>query len=75
MLLLLVQVWPDRYPTLPRTFRTVWANEGFRAFYASYPVTVAMNVPFMAVYFAAYESFKVSTLTCQIFFFIFFPFF
>lgn len=39
--------------------RTVFAQEGLRAFYASYPTTVAMNVPFQAVHFAAYESFKI----------------
>merc|ERR1719273_174694 len=33
-------------------------KEGFRSLYASYPVTIMMNVPFMAVHFATYESLK-----------------
>jgi solute carrier family 25 iron transporter 28/37 len=37
-----------------KTFR----NEGVRAFYRSYPTTLAMNVPFTAIHFAAYESAK-----------------
>jgi len=39
--------------------RQINKQEGPRAFYASYPTTVVMNVPFMAVYFASYESFKI----------------
>lgn len=33
-------------------------NEGVRAFYRSYPTTLAMNVPFTAIHFSAYESAK-----------------
>ncbi len=33
-------------------------EEGFRALYASYPTTVLMNVPNMAVHVATYESLK-----------------
>ncbi|KAF2481995.1 mitochondrial carrier domain-containing protein [Neohortaea acidophila] len=35
---------------------TVWRNEGLRAFYISYPTTLAMTVPFTALQFTAYES-------------------
>jgi len=33
-------------------------NEGVRAFYRSYPTTLAMNIPFTAIHFSAYESAK-----------------
>ncbi|XP_072995958.1 uncharacterized protein [Typha latifolia] len=33
-------------------------EEGFRAFYKSYPTTVLMNAPFTAVHFATYEAVK-----------------
>jgi solute carrier family 25 (mitochondrial iron transporter), member 28/37 len=33
-------------------------NEGARAFYRSYPTTLAMNVPFTAIHFSTYEAAK-----------------
>ena len=33
-------------------------NEGVRAFYRSYPTTLAMNVPFTAIHFSTYEGAK-----------------
>ena len=33
-------------------------NEGIRAFYRSYPTTLAMNVPFTAIHFSVYEGAK-----------------
>ena len=36
----------------------VYAKHGLRAFYASYPTTLVMNVPHFAVYFGCYEAFK-----------------
>lgn len=36
--------------------RTVFRNEGLRAFYISYPTTLTMTVPFTAAQFMAYES-------------------
>jgi solute carrier family 25 iron transporter 28/37 len=54
-----LQVQNSRYAGVMHCIRTVFATEGLRAFYASYPTTVAMNVPYQAVHFAAYESFKV----------------
>jgi len=39
-------------------FKTVVKNEGFRALYASYTTTLIMNVPYVAIYFASYESLR-----------------
>ncbi|KAI9894210.1 MAG: Fe(2+) transporter [Vezdaea aestivalis] len=36
--------------------RTVYHTEGIKAFYLSYPTTLAMTVPFTALQFTAYES-------------------
>ncbi|KDQ61550.1 hypothetical protein JAAARDRAFT_31003 [Jaapia argillacea MUCL 33604] len=38
--------------------RVVYRNEGFSAFYVSYPTTLMMSVPFTAVQFTAYEQLK-----------------
>ncbi|GLT26798.1 hypothetical protein SLA2020_018400 [Shorea laevis] len=38
--------------------KTVFREEGIRAFYASYRTTVLMNAPFTAVHFATYEAAK-----------------
>ncbi|GLT80715.1 hypothetical protein SLA2020_521400 [Shorea laevis] len=38
--------------------KTVFRQEGIRAFYASYRTTVLMNAPFTAVHFATYEASK-----------------
>lgn len=54
-----LQVYNSSYTGVLQCIRTVFVQEGLRAFYASYPTTVAMNVPFQAVHFAAYESFKI----------------
>lgn len=40
------------------TLRNVVSNEGYGAFFASVPTTVAMNVPFAAVHFTTYETIK-----------------
>lgn len=54
-----LQVYNSSYRGVLQCIRSVFAQEGLRAFYASYPTTVAMNVPFQAVHFASYESFKI----------------
>lgn len=54
-----LQVYNSAYQGVFQCIRSVWAHEGIRAFYASYPTTVALNVPFQVVHFAAYESFKI----------------
>ena len=41
-----------------QTVKTLHAQNGFKGFYASYPVTLAMNVPHFSLYFATYEQAK-----------------
>ena len=53
-----LQVVDSRYSGVLQCVRSIIREEGMGAFYASYPTTVLMNVPFMAVHFAGYESFK-----------------
>jgi solute carrier family 25 iron transporter 28/37 len=53
-----LQVQQSVYRGVITCARTVLKEEGLIAFYASYPTTVLLNVPFMAVYFAGYEFFK-----------------
>ena len=38
--------------------RTVFRNEGIKAFYRSYPTVLSMNVPFQCIVFATYERMK-----------------
>ncbi|AOW02038.1 mitochondrial carrier domain-containing protein [Yarrowia lipolytica] len=42
--------------TFAQTAKNIFKNEGFGAFYVSYPTTLAMNVPFTAINFTVYES-------------------
>ena len=49
-----LQVKP--YANVVQCVRRVYALEGARAFWAGYTTTIAMNVPYAAVYFATYES-------------------
>lgn len=51
-----MQVHGSTYPTIVACAKTVFRNEGFSAFYVSYPTTLAMTVPFTATQFMAYES-------------------
>jgi hypothetical protein len=53
-----MQVFQSPYQSVLQCARATLQREGFRAFYASYPATVLMNIPFMAVNFATYESLK-----------------
>jgi len=39
-------------------FAVVFHKEGFKAFWAGYGATILRDIPFSAVYFVAYESFK-----------------
>ncbi len=55
-----MQVYPTQYPTLLSAIATTFRTHGLRGFYASYPVTVSMNIPHMAGYFATYESLKIA---------------
>ncbi|OQO01596.1 hypothetical protein B0A48_12632 [Cryoendolithus antarcticus] len=51
-----MQLHGSTHRTLASCARTVFRNEGLRAFYVSYPTTLAMTVPFTALQFTAYES-------------------
>lgn len=51
-----MQVHGSVYTSLTQCARSVFRNEGLRAFYVSYPTTLAMTVPFTALQFTAYES-------------------
>lgn len=51
-----MQVHGSTYRTISECARTVFRNEGLRAFYISYPTTLTMTVPFTALQFTAYES-------------------
>jgi len=37
-------------------FRTIWREEGVRAFYRSFPTSLVHNMPFQAVHFMVYEA-------------------
>ena len=51
-----MQVHGSVYNSVSQCARAVFRNEGIRAFYVSYPTTLAMTVPFTALQFTAYES-------------------
>lgn len=51
-----MQVHGSVYTSITQCARSVFRNEGLRAFYVSYPTTLAMTVPFTALQFTAYES-------------------
>lgn len=51
-----MQVHGSVYTSIGQCARTVFRTEGLRAFYVSYPTTLAMTVPFTALQFTAYES-------------------
>ncbi|KXL44514.1 hypothetical protein M433DRAFT_4965 [Acidomyces richmondensis BFW] len=51
-----MQLHGSTYRSISDCARTVWRNEGFKAFYVSYPTTLTMTVPFTALQFMAYES-------------------
>lgn len=51
-----MQVHGSTHESIAKCARSVYENEGFRAFYISYPTTLAMTIPFTAIQFAAYES-------------------
>lgn len=54
-----LQLYQSKHTGVVRTLMHVARTGGVRAFYASYPTTVLMNVPFMSVHFATYETLKV----------------
>ncbi|KAF0853104.1 mitochondrial solute carrier family 25 (mitochondrial iron transporter) member 28/37 [Andalucia godoyi] len=53
-----MQLANSNYRNAWHCFRTVLLKEGVRAFFLSYPTTVAMGIPHTAVQFATYESLR-----------------
>jgi len=53
-----MQLATRNYRGLVHCVQTVIKLEGFRALYAAYTTTLLMNIPYNAVYFASYESFR-----------------
>lgn len=51
-----MQVHGSSYPSSIACAKSVLVKEGLRAFYVSYPTTLAMTVPFQAVQFTTYEA-------------------
>jgi len=57
-----LQVYNSSHTYVFSCARDIIKREGFRALYASYPITILMNVPFMAIHFATYETLKTSLI-------------
>jgi len=53
-----LQLFASPYSGAYHCASSLYAREGLRAFYASYPTTLAMNVPMASVHFAGYETLK-----------------
>lgn len=51
-----MQLQGARYKSVASCMSHIYKNEGFSAFYVSYPTTLIMNVPFTAVNFTVYET-------------------
>lgn len=49
-----MQVHGSPHSSIWECLRTVYRNEGLRAFYVSYPTTISMTVPFTAIQVSAY---------------------
>lgn len=54
-----MQVHGSTYRSVFHCLRSVYKSEGWRAFYASYPTTVTMNIPLTALQIMAYENLSV----------------
>jgi len=50
-----MQMEGNPYTSVLQCARSMYRSEGLRAFYVSYPITLASSVPFTAAQFAAYE--------------------
>lgn len=50
-----MQLRDSTYKSVRDCARKVYANEGLKAFYISFPTTVSMSIPFQSVQFATYE--------------------
>ena len=54
-----MQIHGSTYRSVFHCLRSVYRHEGIRAFYASYPTTITMTVPFTALQFMAYDNLSV----------------
>lgn len=53
-----MQLRESTFRTVRECARTVYASEGLKAFYISFPTTLSMSMPFQSVQFATYEYFQ-----------------
>jgi solute carrier family 25 iron transporter 28/37 len=53
-----LQMENSPYSGVLQCVKSIIRREGWSTFYASYPTTVIMNIPFMMVHFVVYESMK-----------------
>lgn len=51
-----MQIKGSTYQSILHCAKTVYTKEGLTAFYASYPTTLFMSIPFAAIQIAAYDS-------------------
>ncbi|KAJ8102849.1 mitochondrial carrier domain-containing protein [Lipomyces tetrasporus] len=51
-----MQLAGSRFPNIAACAGSVYRNEGFSAFYISYPTTLFMNIPLTALNFTTYEA-------------------
>ena len=51
-----MQIKGSTYRSIKHCAKTVYTKEGLTAFYASYPTTLFMSIPFAAIQIAAYDS-------------------
>jgi solute carrier family 25 iron transporter 28/37 len=53
-----MQIYNSEFRSVAICARTIYAREGLSAFYAAYPTTLMMNIPFTAVQFTVYDHLK-----------------
>lgn len=53
-----MQLHKSEFRSVFQCARMIYRNEGFSAFYISYPTTLAISIPFNAVQFSVYEHIK-----------------
>lgn len=53
-----LQMYGSQYRGVYQTVQTILQKEGAGTFYASYPTTLVMNVPFISAHFVTYEFLK-----------------
>ncbi|GAB5357030.1 hypothetical protein AAMO2058_000338900 [Amorphochlora amoebiformis] len=53
-----LQLYGTENKGIRQVVRNIMEKEGFRAFYASYPTTLLMNIPYVAAHFVTYEFLK-----------------